>query len=369
MASFKKTRSSSKSTSGGNQVRVARKWVDFDRYGELLHKHRDTVLLRTGQKPVINNAMLTLAARAMCCGSIVGSNPETPHRFERSEYCRITRLCTVCYYSNEKQKAQNQINDVEKCVGMRLLGYVFTTPAPTSHAQAVHWARIAGNVAQDALVAAIERWRSRRGDHYRIGHYVMGCHAKLIDRSPHPWSHLHLAIFVDPSCPVAGDDGISAYLTAAFHHVTDVTPPPIVKCKNYFRLTEITPHDASRKKHNSGSAGLAEKAINLFAYVTRYVEEDDTPQFASERDSLFADAGIQNPNKRSRRRSLADCSRTALSNKFPVDILGKNGGFVFPLDGSDPRPIDPTNFSAEMLAMQTQAMDDLQHAFSHRLVQ
>ncbi len=343
MATFARRRPGTIPPIAGDSVRIADHHVDLDRYEEIVTSQFEIVLARLGVRQSVTPLLLNQAAHALICGRTLATDHCNNRVFQSTYYCRYGRLCKCCYATNAKARAAVQLDEPAAYMGMRLLHFVFTSPAVSTKQEELEWtARL--HRARQGLLDATTTWKRRKGETCQIGHYVIGLHTKPSEGSSLQWPHLHLAMLVHPLCPVCSPGGLHAWYTRAYERALDVWPAPLVLLKDIGILATVAVNRSGRRRNVT----TVKRACNLFAYASRNTEHNDTPDTVAARDQLFSDCGITTSYTRSRRRSgTKPLKRAAAPHAFPPDVQGEKRTLIYPLDGTDYREIPPSQHHAE----------------------
>lgn len=339
---------------GGPLVRIADRCISLDTYTAMLDTNEEYVYARLRTRREITQQDCRQATKALTCGRIIAAGVAQRREYERTDYCRCTRFCRCCRAIAARARAEGQVNhEMTANNGFKLLSFVFTLPEPTSEQHSRELLCKANQAVKPALRSAITTWAKLPGCRHRIGAYVIGAHSKLTVHSPWLWSHVHLAIFVHPSCPLKKSGGILPYLRFAFEHVLDLENP-VIKLKSRGRLTTRHRSDQQSQRAHRPKTCSYEYARNLFAYVIRTDERGESVETAAERDQLLDDLGSSAWPTRSRAAGGAS-KRKSLPHRFDPVKLGKPHIISYPLDGIVRRDLTPKQYHAESQLHRQQA--------------
>lgn len=355
MAELLRRRPSSLNSVSEDSVRVADRIVSCDRYGVLLGTRYETVIKRLSAYQSLTHTQINQAAHALICCRTLAANRSDQRLFQPSYYCRNRNLCRCCYALGARAAATAQLDDPAAYMGMRLLQFVFTSPAVNTKQDEIEWTKRSHN-AINPIAKATQAWRRRKGECHRIGHYVIGLHTKPPEGSSLHWPHLHLAIFVAKQCPINSADGLLAWYTAAYGEALGVISTPRVDVTDYGVLASV----AVNRNPRGRKVITVKEAANVFAYASRNTEKDDTPETIAARDQLFRLCGIVTSHTRSRRRPRdAPLKKASAPHAFPAANLGKTRSIYYPLDGSDYKEIPPDQQNAVHSQLLAEALADL----------
>jgi hypothetical protein len=342
----------------------------LDKHADRLRS--DLTRLLTLQPSVLNDDKLV---KAIMCGRLIAAK-QSDQPFELTSYCRIAQHCTRCYHCRERSRATvlttNALNAERPEDQWKLLEFIFTMPRPNTFDESVQYARLAIN-ALTPIVDARAHWnRSRLSKRAELlFDYAMGVHFKPCESSPYLWSHIHLAIIVGKAVIARAEHcpGLYDYLKSSFDHAVDLPSTPVVKYKSRGRVGGNVLNKAERQRGHKGKVLSPKEIENVFAYTFRSDEDDDTVESKKDRQRLLAALGDPQTSSRSRqsRKRLIDGlegsdaveiskKRTRGPNSFPPGPLGKKHVYLFPLDGSVPRPTKVDDYDKELASLKADAL-------------
>jgi len=354
----------------GPCVRIGTINASFDRHAARLASDLDE--LRTLEPSVLTVDKL---AKAIICGRLVAAK-QSNEPFELTSYCGIVNQCVRCYHCKERNRAAvlatNTLNAERRGDQWKLFEFIFTMPSPNAFNESVNYAGRAIK-ARKALVDACLHWNKnpQRKRAEKLFDYAMGVHFKPCNSSPCIWSHIHLAIVVgkDVIASAPHSEGLLNYFTKAFDHAVDLKSPPVVKYQCRGRVGGNVLSKADRQRKHKAKVVSPKELENVFAYTFRNDEDDDTVESTGERQELLAALGNPLTFSRSRQSSkrlmnghvgsdAVEISkvRTRCPNSFPPGPLGKKHVYLFPIDGSAPRPIKVDDYDKELAALKADAL-------------